>query len=195
MIWQRPKFKKTGDNDDYVDKLIEYNKKGDEQLDRIIKETQLSKETENFDNLIKLYEDILLKEGLCFNGKSYYINLAELYFKIGQTDKAWGYLNKIGIKHPDLMGKIRELQVKILKKEKKYTHALLFQLGELFYEINKDYRPSEEKINSKLCGLVKKCKLENKYDSIKSLIFSSANEIDLRNNFEGLLSKGAGSNE
>lgn len=164
-------------------------KKGDEQLDRILKETQLSKETGDIDNLIKVYEEILLKEGLCFNGKGYRINLAELYCKNGQNDKAWGYLNRIASEYPDMMDKIRDAQAKILKKEKKYTDALLFQLGALFYEIDKNYRPSEEKIEKKLCGLIKKCKMESKYNSIKSLIFSSTNEIDLRNNFKELISR------
>lgn len=173
--------------DKAIKPLNDRNKKGDEQLDRITKETQLSKETGNIDNLIKVYEQILLKEGLCFNGKGYYINLAELYYKTGQRDKAWGYLNKIGIKHHDLMDKIREFQVKILKKEKKYIDALLFQMGALFYEVSKDYKPSEEKVEKKLFPLVKKCKLEIKYDLIKSVLYSSTNEIDLRNNFKKLL--------
>ena len=164
-------------------------KKGDEQLDRILKETQLSKETGDVDNLIKVYEEILLKEGICFAGYFHKLNLAELYYKNGQMDKAWGYSNKLGGKEPDLMNRIRDFQVKILKKEKKYTDALLFQLGALFYEIDKNYRPSEEKIEKKLCGLIKKCKMESKYNSIKSLIFSSTNEIDLRNNFKELISR------
>jgi len=177
--------------DVYITPLNDHNKKGDEQLDRILKETQLSKESGDLNNLIKVYEDILLKEGLCFNGKGYYINLAELYLKNGQNDKAWGYLIKLGTgnKHHDIMDKIKYVQSKILKKEKKYVDALIFQLAALFYELDKGLKPTDKKIESTLYGLVKKCKLESKYDSIKSLLYSSTSEIDLRNNFKQLLTK------
>ncbi|MGV8906397.1 MAG: hypothetical protein ACOH15_07350 [Acetobacterium sp.] len=167
--------------------INEYNKKGNEQLERIIRETQLSKESKNYEDLIKVYEEILLKEGLCFDGRGYYINLAELYYKTGQVDKAWLYSNKIGMKHPLLMDKIREFQVQILKEEKKYTEALLFQLEALFYEIDKNYKPSAEKIEKKLNGLIKKCKLSGKSDAIKALIFNSISVLDLNNKFKELM--------
>jgi len=165
MIWKLPVFKKNGNIDDYTKKLIDYNKKGDEQIDRILKETQLSKETGDLNNLIKVYEEILLKEGICFAGYFHRLNLAELYYKSGQTDKVWGYLNNLGVKEPDLMNRIRDFQVRILKKEKKYTDALLFQMGALFYEFNNGIKPTDKKIESKLSPLVKKCKLESKYES------------------------------
>ncbi|MBC3797151.1 hypothetical protein [Acetobacterium tundrae] len=118
--------------DKIMEPINEYNKKGDQQLERLKKETQFSKETGDVQKLIEVYEDVLLNEGLCFNGKGYYINLAELYYKTGQLDKAWGYLNKIGVEHPELISKIRDFQSKVLRKEKKYQDALLFQIISLY---------------------------------------------------------------
>ncbi|GEM_PF-4601011 len=58
---------------------------------------------------------------------------------------------------------------------------------QLFYEFNNGIKPTDKKIESKLSPLVKKCKLESKYESIKSLVFNSTSEIDLRNHFKELL--------
>jgi len=64
-------------------------------------------------------------------GNSHIIRLAELYYKTDQIDKALGYLNKLGVesKHANMMNKIRDFQVKILKGKKKYVDALVFQMA------------------------------------------------------------------
>ena len=189
MFWnKKPIIKKVEEPDDF-EKTIERNKKADNQINRINIETQLAKETGDDSNLIKVYEDILLKEGICFVGNSHIIKLAELYYKNNQMDKAWGYLNKLGdgSKHADMMDKIRDVQVKILKKEEKYTDALIFQMAALFYQNSNGIKPTDKKVESKLRGLVKKCNLEDKYETIISLVFNSRHEIDMRNNFKEML--------
>lgn len=170
--------------DIYMKESDERLKKSDEQINRI----NIARETGNDDNLIKVYEDIF-KEGLCFNGNSHVIRLAELYYKTGQMDKAWGYSNKIGIEfyNANIMDKIRDVQVKILKKENKYLGALISQMAALFYQNSYGIRPTDKKIESKLSGLVKKCDLEDKYEYILYLIFNTPSEIDMRNDFKDML--------
>lgn len=177
------------EQDEDFKKLTARNKKGDEQFDRINKETQLSKETGDITNLIKVYEDIILNEGLCFRGNSYLIALAELYYKAGEFDKAWAYLSKLGrgSEHAEIMHLIRDVQVKILKKEEMYIDALIFQMAALFYQNINGTKPTDKKIESKLHGLVKKCNLEDQYDYILYLIFNAKYEVDLRHNFKEML--------
>ena len=165
MFWNKKPITKKVEEPDNFQKTIERNKKADDQINRINIETQLSKETGDDTNLIKVYEDILLKEGICFVGNSHVIKLAELYYKTEQMDKAWGYLNNlvVGNKHADMMDKIKDVQVKILKKEKKYLDALIFQMAALFYQNSYGIKPTDKKVESKLSSLVKKCELEDKY--------------------------------
>ncbi|HEY5525758.1 MAG TPA: hypothetical protein VIK26_10560, partial [Clostridium sp.] len=160
-----------------------------EQIDRINKETQLSKKTGDFTNLINVYEDIIFNEGLCFRGKPHLVTLAELYYKKGEFDRAWGYLSNLGrgSENAEIMDLIRDVQVKILKKEEKYIDALVYQMAALFYQNTNGIKPTDKKIESKLRGLVKKCNLEDKYDYILYLIFNSKYEIDLRHNFKEML--------
>lgn len=189
MFWNKKEpdyIKHDKEFDIYMKESDEYLKKSDDQINRINIERQLAKETGDDTNLIKVYEEILLKEGLCFVGNSHVIRLAELYYKNNQMDKAWGYLNKIGVesKHADMLDKIRDVQVKILKKENKYLDALISQMAALFYQNNNGIKPTDKKIESKLSGLVKKCNLEDKYEYIVYSIFNAHSEIDMRNKFK-----------
>lgn len=90
---------------------------------------------------IKIYEDILLR-GTSWNSFNYCMTLANLYFKSKQYDKAWGFLNWTQLhfsylpSHTDyMMVKIRYLQFKILKSEKRYLDALEMLLFSYLYTV------------------------------------------------------------
>ncbi|WP_207724270.1 hypothetical protein, partial [Acetobacterium tundrae] len=56
-----------------------------------------------------------------------------------------------------------------------------------YYDFSDDWKPAESKIDKNLNGLIKKCKMEDKTDSFRSLIFDSKDEVDLRNKFKEIL--------
>ena len=65
------------------------------------------------------------------NMDSHRIRLAGCYIKAGQFDKAWGYLNGLIAKYPHLSPKARKEQIRILKKEKRWSEAMRYVL--LYY--------------------------------------------------------------
>lgn len=90
---------------------------------------------------IKIYEDILLR-GTSWNSFNYCMTLANLYYKSNQYDKAWGFLNWTQLHFSYLpsqmdymMAKIRFLQFKILKSEKRYLDALEMLLLSYLYNV------------------------------------------------------------
>lgn len=58
------------------------------------------------------------------NMDSHRMHLASCYIKAGQFDKAWGYLNMLMVKYPHLTPKVHKEQVRILKKEKRWSEAM-----------------------------------------------------------------------
>lgn len=64
------------------------------------------------------------------------IDLANLYIKAGQYDKAWGYLNQLQLRrnYPD--PEIRFYQARILRNEGKYAYAIeMFAIGYYYKSI------------------------------------------------------------
>lgn len=87
------------------------------------------KHDKNYDDVILTYESILIDKESYLFGTEHAIRLAEFYYADNQHDKAWGFLNKLyleymknGIQHR--IYKVRFIQHKILKKERKYCDAL-----------------------------------------------------------------------
>lgn len=119
-----PEYAKIKSDLEYQDKLLSYVLKAREQF----------KVDKNIDKLIEVYEYAIIKANPPLkNAPSHIMYLAELYIKNNQNDKAWSYLNSILLSHKDLTHKIRFLQCKILKKEKRYVDALfMLMMGYLF---------------------------------------------------------------
>lgn len=119
-----PEYAKIKLNIEYQNKLHSYISKAREQF----------KVDNDIDKLIEVYEYAIIKANPPLkNAQSHIMYLAELYIKNNQNDKAWGYLNSILLSHRNLTHKIRFLQCKILKKEKRYVDAMfMLMMGYLF---------------------------------------------------------------
>lgn len=112
-----PESKALQDSLKYQDKL----------LDRLAKAEKKYEKDKNLDALIKEYEYlfIICQPSCC---SSHIIKLPDLYMKAGQSDKAWGFLNRLLQTKEAELHKIRFEQAKILTKEKKYADAILMHL-------------------------------------------------------------------
>ena len=124
MMEKDPEYRETVETLAWQDHLIAVVQNAREQYEK----------DKNIDELIKTYEYVLLEaEPPIENMQGLPLALAELYRKNNQNDKAWGYLNRLLLTKPDLIGKIRFEQCKILKSEKKYTEAMkMLMCGYLF---------------------------------------------------------------
>lgn len=77
----------------------------------------------DLDAVIEAFEAAFIKaDPPCVSSQCF--TLVDYYLKAGQNDKAWRYMNKLYTKFPVYRGRIRNLQAKILKKEKKYSDAI-----------------------------------------------------------------------
>ena len=119
-----PEFKKIKSDLEHQEKL----------LSSVLKAREQYKVDNDINKLIASYEYAMIEaKPPLKNAQSHTMYLAELYIKNNQNDKAWSYLNSILLSHMDLTHKIRFLQCKILKKEKKYVDAMIMlMMGHLF---------------------------------------------------------------
>ena len=125
------------DNHPWFAELVESNQRTLEQGDKLNDAYNEFKINKNYEDVIAAYEEILLDDDSKMIGTVHSIRLAEFYIATNQHDKAWGYLNKLALQTYGLIDKIRRTQHKILKKEKKYTEALLFLM---YYYMHKNKR-------------------------------------------------------
>ncbi len=180
--------------------LDSYNKKGDEQIDRINNLCYNLESKEDYEKAIEVYEDIILKEGMHFTGDSHLMRLAELYYKTEQYDKAWDYLNNLQYSYPLLIYKIRCFQVKILKKENRNVDALATLMCANLYDYSNQKSGSIdiEKFKKESNILLKKLDLNKDENYSKYLVYLincqlknknnySNKEIALRENFKKFL--------
>ncbi len=77
----------------------------------------------NLDKLIAVYESVFI-DADPYLKSSQEIDLADLYIKAGQNDKAWGYLNFLIQRNETPLHRIYSQQVRILKKEGRYVDAV-----------------------------------------------------------------------
>lgn len=74
------------------------------------------KKDKDLDKIIKVYEKIFIEaDPPCESSKD--VDLAKYYIRAGQNDKAWSYLNLLLTRPRSNEKKIREQQIRILKKE------------------------------------------------------------------------------
>jgi len=157
------------DTDAEFRKLDDYNRKGDKQIDRINKAKAKFEGTNNAE-LIKVYDDIIMKEGMCFNGPSHLMFYLNLLYKENVIDKAWEISNHYTIKYPDLFFNVKEFQVKVLKKEKKYKEAIFHQVLAIIYHNQQYNLLMTDKVDKKIDILLKRSKLEDRKVDIVSII-------------------------
>lgn len=148
----------------YEDNLI-----GDKQIERINNARQLVKD-KKYDEAVVIFEDVLINEGAKYNAYNHKMLLADLYYKMGDYDKAWGYSNKLFLEESNSVNKIREFQVKVLKKEKRFKDALALQLSALAYEGVMYGRPTQEQIEKKLNVLLKKNDLVERSNEVFKIL-------------------------
>lgn len=110
-------YRDTKDHLDYQNNL----------LSRINNANEKYSVNSNIEALIQEYEYCFIKSNPpCISSQNLY--LVDLYLKAGLNDKAWGYLNKLYSADEAPKEKIRFLQAKILKKEKRYSDAIEFYM-------------------------------------------------------------------
>lgn len=114
-------YKDTKDHLDYQNSL----------LNKVNQAQERYKQDGNIDAVIKELEYAFITANPPCNS-SQNLDLANYYIKAGQNNKAWGYLNMLESKLLAPTEKIRLLQARILKKEKKWADAIeMYMLGYL----------------------------------------------------------------
>ena len=83
-------------------------------------------------SLLNTYEYVFFESKVNLNAQTHALYPAEQCYKIGENNLAWGYLNQLSLSNAAPLSKVRFLQAKILKKEKKYQDAIhMYMLGYL----------------------------------------------------------------
>ena len=165
-----PGFKKTKSDLEHQDKLLASVWEAREQY----------KVDNNIDKLIAAYEYAMIEaKPPLKNAQSHTMYLAELYIKNNQNDKAWDYLNSILLSHIDLTHKIRFLQCKILKKEKRFVDAMIMlMMGHLFKaQINATF--AKDAFIKEATPIANKLGLNN--DNVEYLAYLIENQVKHRN--------------
>ncbi len=180
--------------------LDAYNRKGDEQINRINNICYNLETKEDYEKAIEVYENIIFNEGMHFTGDSHLMRLAELYYKTEQYDKAWNYLNELQYSYPLLIHKIRCFQVKILKKENRNVDALATLMCANLYNYGNQKSGSIdiERFKKESSMLLKKLELDKDESYFSYLVYLincqlknkaslSSKEATLRRNFQTFL--------
>ena len=165
-----PEFKKTKSDLEHQEKLLASVWEAREQY----------KVDNNIDKLIAAYEYAMIEaKPPLKNAQSHTMYLAELYIKNNQNDKAWDYLNSILLSHIDLTHKIRFLQCKILKKEKRFVDAMIMlMMGHLFKaQINATF--AKDAFIKEATPIANKLGLNN--DNVEYLAYLIENQVKHRN--------------
>lgn len=134
----------------------------------------------DIDKLIAAYEYAMIEaKPPLKNAQSHTMYLAELYIKNNQNDKAWGYLNSLLLPHKDLTHKIRFLQCKILKKEKRFVDAMIMlMMGHLFKaQISATF--AKDAFIKEATPIANKLGLNN--DNVEYLAYLIENQVKHRN--------------
>lgn len=117
-------------NSSYTKDIHQIVNESDIAIDEMQKADEIYLQDGNLENRIAVYEKYLLEKPL-WNSFNFNLSLAEMYFKSGQNNKAWAYLNRMTMWYMDPnvpggnMSKIMREQFKILKSEKKYKDAFV----------------------------------------------------------------------
>lgn len=157
-----PEFRQRRANLDYQNDL----------LSRVNAAREKYKVDKDLESAIKEYEFAFVESNPpCATSQD--IDLANLYIKAGQYDKAWGYLNQLMLRrnYPD--PDIRFYQAKILKKEEKYAYAIeMYALGYYYKSIpNNPFQT--EKFQKDISSSAKKLGWnQEKIDGVTKIIMS-----------------------
>lgn len=83
---------------------------------------------------IEAYEKLIRTNEAGVNWpESEYLYLAKLYIKKGKLNEAWDFLGEAHAAHPTMVEGIRKLQIRILKKEKRFNEAMLYYCSQAYY--------------------------------------------------------------
>lgn len=165
-----PEYKKMKDDLEYQDKLLSFVWQAREQY----------KSDGDINKLIAAYEYAMIEaKPPLKNAQSHTMYLAELYIKNNQNDKAWDYLNSILLSHIDLTHKIRFLQCKILKKEKRYVDAMIMLMMGYLFKAKISSSFAKDTFIKDATPIAKKLGLEN--SNIEYLAYLIENQIKHRN--------------
>ncbi len=111
-----------------VDSLRQELAQQDKHIELLLKAEKAFETDNDVNKLIAVYEDVFIKQKSTLNSQSRWFKLVDLYLKVGQNNKAWGWLNELAITHPEHTNKIEEKRYKILKKEGKHLMDAMFHL-------------------------------------------------------------------
>lgn len=95
----------------------------DQQIARLNKAREQYGPSKDYDSLIEVYEQVFSEKN-SWNTCSHKLKLSEYYLKAGRNNDSWKLLNSLVTEFPNEIARIRKLQYKQLKSEKKYPEAL-----------------------------------------------------------------------
>jgi hypothetical protein len=137
-------------------------KKQNKQMSEFNTARVLAKEGK-VNDAIEILERIMYKDGLVIRGVGWPFILSDIYIKNKMYDKCWKYLDYLSVEHIASCDKIREIQAKILKIEKKFLDALAMKMAYLLYKYTSvGFKPTLEKVEKNLCPYMKNAKLLDK---------------------------------
>ena len=142
---ENPEFRRIDDELKYQNKL----------LDRVNKAREAYKNDKDLAKAIKEYEYAFVKsDPPCKTSQD--IDLANLYIKANEYDKAWGYLNQLILRrgYPD--SEIKFYQARILKHEEKYAYAIEMIMIGYYYKALPDRPFQTEKFLKDISSSAKK---------------------------------------
>ena len=164
-------FKKPSINKPDITKDLESMKRSlkedDKQIALLAAADRSYESTGDLSERIRVYESVLHTKTQ-WNSFNHCMALAQMYVKDGRNNEAWRYLNQIAMWFSNPHGpqgdisKIRQLQFKILKSEKKYkdafctlvtAYALRSYSSTQFAYFNKDKFIKEIKTTAKAIGM------------------------------------------
>lgn len=161
-------------------------KQQDALLNSLWKARDEYKREGDINKLIAVYEYAMIDaKPVLQNAQSHVFYLVDLYIKTNQNDKAWGYLESISFEYIHETHKIRMYQFKILKKEKRYTDALIFLMEAYLLKSQFTNTFNEEGFIKDATSTINKLKWDiNKVDYLTKLI---KDQVDSHNFDQQLL--------
>lgn len=133
----------------------------------------------------RAFEIYFNKNGFKLFGTTMYKDYLNLLYKLKKFDELWAKTNELMLIDSSYSIMAYSFQVKVLKKEKKYTQALLIKLYELILRNISDYHKSlsNTDVHKKLKVLISKTGLNNNVADIQKIIkkYSNSRSLDAGN--------------
>lgn len=157
------------DKSNSLKKLEAWNKKGDEQLEKLQRADKDFSEG-NIEKSLKVYNKIVIEDGLVIDSQGHCMSYLKKLYKLERYDEAWDIINQYAFQYPSLEGKCQEFRVKVLKKKKLYKDALYHQVLAIIFKNIHFHMYPEESYKNKYIMILKRIDQEDKAIEVQGLI-------------------------